>query len=135
MAMEREYNLNVLEAPKADKDKVACIGSGPASLSCAQRLALNGYKVTVFEEFDKPGGVLTYGIIPSRLPQDVVDFDIQKVKDLGVEFIMNTKIGRDITIDKLKETRLQSIFHRNRIMESKRSRNKRKRTKRCNQCS
>ncbi|MEL7657090.1 MAG: FAD-dependent oxidoreductase, partial [Bacillota bacterium] len=86
------------------------IGSGPACLSCAQRLAMNGYKVTIFEEFEKPGGVLTYGIIPSRLPQDVVDFDIQKVKDLGVEFVMNTKVGRDVTLQQLKDQGYKAFF-------------------------
>ena len=110
VAMEKEMNMDVLGTPKADKEKVACIGSGPASLSCAQRLAREGYKVTIYEEFDKPGGVLTYGIIPPRLPQDVVDFDIQKVKDLGVEFVMNTKVGRDITIDQLKEKGFNAFF-------------------------
>lgn len=110
VAMEKEYNMSVLEAPKADKEKVACIGSGPASLTVAQRLALAGYKVTIFDEFDKPGGVLTYGIIPSRLPQDVVDFDIKKVKDLGVEFVMNTKVGRDITLQQLKDEGYKAFF-------------------------
>ena len=110
VAMEKEYNMNVLKAPKADKEKVACIGSGPASLTVAQRLAMQGYKVTIFEEFEKPGGVLTYGIIPSRLPQDVVDFDIQKVKDLGVEFVMNTKVGRDITIQQMKDQGYKAFF-------------------------
>lgn len=110
VAMERDYNMKVLETPKADKEKVACIGSGPASLSCAQKLALAGYRVTIFEEFDKPGGVLTYGIIPSRLPQDVVDFDIQNVRNLGVEFVMNKKVGRDITIDQLKEQGFKAFF-------------------------
>lgn len=110
VAMEREYDMDVLKAPKADKEKVACIGSGPASLTVAQRLALGGYKVTIFEEFDKPGGVLTYGIIPPRLPQDVVDYDIKKVKDLGVEFVMNTKVGRDVTIEQLKEKGYKAFF-------------------------
>jgi dihydropyrimidine dehydrogenase (NAD+) subunit PreT len=110
VAMEKEYGMNVLEAPKADKEKVACIGAGPASLTVAQRLALGGYKVTIFDEHDKPGGVLTYGIIPPRLPQDVVDFDVQKVKDLGVEFVMNTKVGRDVTIDQLKEKGYKAFF-------------------------
>lgn len=110
VAMEKEYDMKVLDTPKADKEKVACIGSGPASLSCAQRLAREGYRVTIFEEFDKPGGVLTYGIIPSRLPQDVVDFDIQKVKDLGVEFVMNTEVGRDVTIQQLKDQGYKAFF-------------------------
>jgi dihydropyrimidine dehydrogenase (NAD+) subunit PreT len=110
VAMEREWNMKVLAAPKADKGKVACIGSGPASLAAAQRLALAGYQVTIFEEFDKPGGVLTYGIIPPRLPQDVVDFDIQKVKELGVEFVMNTKVGRDVTLQQLKDRGYKAFF-------------------------
>ncbi len=119
VAMEKEYNMTVLEAPESTKEKVACIGSGPASLSCAQRLALHGYKVTIFEEFEKPGGVLTYGIIPSRLPQDVVDFDIQKVKELGVEFVMNTKVGKDITIQQLKEQGYKAFFIGSGLWKSK----------------
>jgi dihydropyrimidine dehydrogenase (NAD+) subunit PreT len=110
VAMEKEYDMKVLEAPEATKEKVACIGAGPASLACAQKLALQGYKVTILEEFEKPGGVLTYGIIPSRLPQDVVDFDIQKVKDLGVEIVLNKKVGRDISISQLKEQGFKAIF-------------------------
>lgn len=107
---ERKFNMKILEAPEADKEKVACIGSGPASLSCASRLAREGYQVTIYEALDKPGGVLTYGIIPSRLPQDVVDFDIEKVKELGVKFVFNTKVGRDITIEKLKEQGFKAFF-------------------------
>ena len=110
VAMEKEYDMKVLEVPEATKEKVACIGSGPASLACAQKLALKGYKVTVFDEHDKPGGVLTYGIIPSRLPQAVVDYDIQKVKELGVEFVMNTKVGRDISIKQLKDQGFKAFF-------------------------
>ena len=110
VAMEKEYGMKVLEAPEATKEKIACIGSGPASLACAQKLALKGYKVTIFDEHDKPGGVLTYGIIPSRLPQAVVDFDIQKVKELGVEFVMNTNIGRDISIKQLKDQGFKAFF-------------------------
>ncbi len=108
--VERKFNMTILEAPKADKEKVACIGSGPASLSCASILAREGYQVTIFEALDKPGGVLTYGIIPSRLPQDIVDFDIEKVKELGVNFVLNTKVGRDVTIDELKEQGYKAFF-------------------------
>lgn len=108
--MERKFNMKILEAKKADKEKVACIGSGPASLSCASKLAREGYQVTIFEALDKPGGVLTYGIIPSRLPQDVVDFDIEKVKELGVEFVFNKKVGQDITLTELKEQGFKAFF-------------------------
>jgi dihydropyrimidine dehydrogenase (NAD+) subunit PreT len=110
VAMEREYHLHPLKAAPADKEKIACIGAGPASLTVAQRLALAGYKVTIFDDHDKPGGMLTYGIIPPRLPQDVVDFDIQQVKDLGVEFVMNTKVGRDVTLEQLKTQGYKAFF-------------------------
>ncbi|MCG8485001.1 MAG: NAD(P)-dependent oxidoreductase [Clostridia bacterium] len=107
---EKLFDMAVLTAPEATKAKVACVGSGPASLSCAAKLAINGYKVTIFEERAKAGGVLTYGIAPSRLPQEVVDFDIQKVKDLGVEFVFNTKIGKDVSVDELKQQEFEAIF-------------------------
>lgn len=99
---ERSIAMKVLEAPEATKEKVAIIGSGPAGLATAAKLALEGYSVTVFEEKPAPGGVLTYGIVPARLPQDVVDQEIQYVKDLGVQFELNCKIGKDITLDELK---------------------------------
>ena len=107
---ESLFGMNILTAPEATKEKVACIGSGPASLSCATKLALQGYKVTIFEEREKAGGVLTYGIAPARLPQQTVDFDIQKVKDLGVEFVFNTKVGKDVTIDELKSQGFKAFF-------------------------
>lgn len=99
---EQASGMKVLEAPAVTLEKVAVIGAGPAGLAAATALALKGYKVTVYEEKKKAGGVLTYGIVPSRLPQDVVDFEISLVEDLGVEFKFNTKIGRDISLDQLK---------------------------------
>lgn len=108
--VERKFNMSILGTPKSKKEKIACIGSGPASLSCASILAREGYQVTIYEALDKPGGILTYGIIPSRLPQDVIDFDIEKVKELGVKIIVNTKVGRDITIEELKEQGYKAFF-------------------------
>lgn len=107
---EKESGMKILKAPeKKIGKKVACIGSGPASLACATELALAGIDVTIFEQFDQPGGVLTYGITPSRLPQDVIDHDIQQVKDLGIEFKMNTRIdGKDGVEKLLKE--FDSVF-------------------------
>jgi len=107
---EKLFGMNILTAPEATKEKVACIGSGPASLACAAKLALQGYKVTIFEEKDKAGGVLSYGITPARLPQQTVDFDIQKVKDLGVEFVFNTKVGKDVSIEELKNQGFKAFF-------------------------
>lgn len=108
---EKAYKMKVLKAPSNKKDeKVACIGSGPASLACAAKLAQDGYQVTIFESAEKAGGVLTYGITPARLPQHVVDFDIKAVKDLGVKFVFDTKVGEDITIDDLKKAGFKAIF-------------------------
>ncbi len=107
---EMATGLKVLEAPQAAKEKVAMIGSGPASLSAAANLALKGYRVTVYEEKPKAGGVLSYGIVPARLPQYVVDEEIGCIEDLGVEFIFNTKVGRDTTIEDLKAKGIKAFF-------------------------
>lgn len=90
---EEALGMKTLAAPAEKKAaKVACIGAGPASLACAAKLAQEGYEVTIFEAEAKAGGVLTYGITPSRLPQSVVDHDIKQVEDLGVKFVFNTKV-------------------------------------------
>jgi dihydropyrimidine dehydrogenase (NAD+) subunit PreT len=97
---EKAFKMKVLEAPKKKKPfKVACVGAGPASLACAAKLALEGYQVTIYEEKEKAGGVLTYGITPSRLPEHVVAHDIKTVKDLGVKFVFGTKVGRDVDLN------------------------------------
>ena len=96
---EKSFKMKVLEAPQKKKaGKVACIGAGPASLACAAKLATNGYKVTIYDEQEKPGGVLSYGITPSRLPEAVVEHDIKQVKSLGVKFVQNTKVGKDVDL-------------------------------------
>ena len=108
---EKAHKMKILTAPAKKKaDKVACVGSGPASLACAAKLAQAGYQVTIFEAAEKAGGVLTYGITPARLPQHVVDFDIKSVKDLGVKFVFDTKVGEDITVDELKKSGFKAIF-------------------------
>ncbi len=85
--------------PKAKK--VAVIGAGPAGLSCAFQLARRGFPVTVFEAFDKPGGMLRYGIPPYRLPRDVLDAEINAITKMGVEIKCDTIIGEDISLDEL----------------------------------
>ena len=92
--------MKVLEAPKKKKPfKVACVGAGPCFFSLCCKLALEGYQVTIYEEKEKAGGVLTYGITPSRLPEHVVAHDIKTVKDLGVKFVFGTKVGRDVDLN------------------------------------
>jgi len=108
---EKAHKMKILQAPAKKKaEKVARIGAGPSSLACAAKLAKEGYQVTIFEAAEKAGGVLTYGITPARLPQHVVDFDIKAVKDLGVKFVFDTKVGEDITIDELKKLGFKAIF-------------------------
>ena len=98
---EQALGMNILRAPEGGKKrgKVACVGAGPASLACAAKLAQQGCEVTIYEALPKPGGVLSYGIIPARLPQRVVDFDIQQVKNLGVKFVFGAKVDN---LDKLR---------------------------------
>ena len=83
--------------------KIAVIGSGPAGLSCAFQLARRGYPVTIFESFEKPGGMLRYGIPPYRLPRDVIDAEIAAIERMGVEIRCNTVIGEDTSLDELKQ--------------------------------
>ncbi len=85
---------------KRDK-KIAILGAGPSGLSCAYFLAQNGYDVVVFEKEEKPGGMLTYGIPPYRLPKDVVEKEIDLIKKLGVTIKCNTTVGKDISIPDL----------------------------------
>jgi glutamate synthase (NADPH/NADH) small chain len=90
--------------------KAAIIGSGPSGLCCAADLAKAGVKVTIFEALHRPGGVLAYGIPEFRLPRGVVDREVQRVKDLGVDIIVNAIVGRTITIDELFAQGYQAIF-------------------------
>ena len=94
--MEKTFKMKTLQAPKEKKaEKVACVGAGPASLACAAELAKAGYKVTIFEREEKAGGMLTYGVVPSRLPQAVVYWDVAQVKGLGVKFQFKTEATKE----------------------------------------
>ncbi len=90
-------------------EKVAVVGAGPAGLSCAYHLARRGYSVTVFEAFSKAGGMLRYGIPEYRLPRQVLDAEIHRIADMGVEIKCNTVIGKDIALDQLKND-YQAVF-------------------------
>ena len=89
---EEAYGMKTLSAPEKKVGNVACVGAGPASLAVAAELAKAGYNVTILEREAKAGGVLTYGIVPSRLPQAVVDHDIAQVEGPGVKFQFNTEV-------------------------------------------
>ena len=87
----------------AKKQKVAIVGSGPSSLSCAGDLAKLGYDVTIFEALHAPGGVLMYGIPQFRLPKEIVQHEIDQIKTLGVKIMPDVVIGRTFTIDELMQ--------------------------------
>lgn len=83
--------------------KTAVIGSGPAGLTCAGELAKLGHEVTIFEALHKAGGVLIYGIPEFRLPKSVVEREIEYVKSMGVEIILDSVIGKTLTVDELMD--------------------------------
>lgn len=87
-------------APSNGK-KIAIVGSGPAGMSAAADLARLGYKITMYEALHRPGGVLLYGIPEFRLPKAIVDYEIDNLRTLGVEIVLNTLVGRTITLDEL----------------------------------
>jgi len=85
------------------EEKIAVIGAGPSGLSCAYQLARKGYGVTVYEAFSKPGGMLKYGIPDYRLPSDVLEKEISRIENFGVEIKCNQIIGKDIPYEQLQE--------------------------------
>jgi heterodisulfide reductase subunit A-like polyferredoxin len=91
-------------------EEVAIIGSGPAGLSAAYYLSLEGYGVTIFERLPAPGGMLRTGIPEYRLPRDILDKEIEQIKNLGVEIKTNTPVGEDISIEDLFSQGFKAIF-------------------------
>jgi formate dehydrogenase major subunit len=100
----REKGLGIKPscAPLTHK-RVSIIGGGPAGLSAAYRLARKGHEVTVFDQMPEMGGMLRYGIPEYRLPKAVLRSEIEEISALGVKFVNNFKVGRDSTIEKLRE--------------------------------
>ncbi len=98
------------ELPVSNNHKVAVVGAGPSGLTCAGDLAKLGYKVTVFEAFHTSGGVLMYGIPEFRLPKEIVQKEISKLKKLGVEIMHDMVIGKVLSIDEIMEMGYEAIF-------------------------
>jgi NADH-quinone oxidoreductase subunit F len=96
-------NVKVDAAPVTRKEKIAVIGAGPAGLTAAQDLALRGYKVTVFEELPHAGGMMRYAIPEYRMPRDIVEKEVADIAALGVEIKTGTRVGKDISFDKLRK--------------------------------
>ncbi|MFX0018548.1 MAG: FAD-dependent oxidoreductase [Promethearchaeota archaeon] len=90
--------------------KVAIIGSGPAGLTAAYFLRRMGYAPTIFEKTDQTGGMLRFGVPQFRLPNYVLDYDVGRIIDSGVEVILNKPLGPEMTIDDLKNTGFEAIF-------------------------
>ena len=99
---EKRLHLQILKKGKSNGKKVAIVGSGPSALQASASLAVMGYSVKVYEKEKKLGGYLRYGIPSYRLPNDVLDSEIQRIKDLDVSFLVETEVGKDISLAQLK---------------------------------
>ncbi len=95
---------------KDTEKKIAIIGAGPAGLTIAFYLRKKGHFVTIFEARNKPGGMMRYGIPTYRLPEDILDKEIEEILSIGIEFKPNVIIGKDLTIDQLKSDGYDAVF-------------------------
>jgi NADPH-dependent glutamate synthase beta subunit-like oxidoreductase len=102
-ALDKGLKMEPIDGEGPKDQKIAVVGAGPSGLSCAYQLARRGYKVTVFEGLPKPGGMLRYGIPVYRLPREILDGEIQRSLDLGVELKGDTKIGKDVTWEDIRK--------------------------------
>lgn len=108
---ERESgNIVIPKIGQSKGIKVAAVGSGPAGLSFAGEMAKKGYDVTVFEALHEIGGVLKYGIPEFRLPNKIVDVEIENLKKMGVKFITDCIIGKTISVEQLEDDGFKGIF-------------------------
>ena len=108
---ERESgHISLPELAPANGIKVAVVGSGPAGLSFAGDMAKYGYDVTVFEALHEIGGVLKYGIPEFRLPNKIVDVEINNLRQMGVQFVTDCIVGKTLSIDDLEEQNFRGIF-------------------------
>ncbi len=111
---EQDLNKEDRYLPRIKHDytdkHIAVIGAGPSGLSCAYYLAVEGYKVTVFEKQKSLGGMLTFGIPAFRLQKDVINAEIDVLRDLGVEFQTGVNVGEDITIPELRKSGFNGFF-------------------------
>ncbi|HBT46834.1 MAG TPA: dihydropyrimidine dehydrogenase subunit A [Peptococcaceae bacterium] len=120
-----DYELGRGRRPRLDgarmngRPPVAVIGAGPAGLSCAYQLARRGYKVTVYEALPVAGGMLAVGIPPYRLPRDILQGEIEAIKELGVDIQYNTRVGREISFKELLQS-YRAVFIATGLHESAR---------------
>ena len=115
---ERDLNAETRFIPKKTipslkggfEEKIAIIGAGPAGLSCAYFLALTGYKPTIFEKNAEPGGMLRYGIPSYKLEKNLLAAEIDVIRQLGVEILCGVEIGKDVTIEDLREQGYKGFY-------------------------
>jgi NADPH-dependent glutamate synthase beta subunit-like oxidoreductase len=110
---EQDLNLQKRFVPKIKNNygkKIAVVGAGPAGLSCAYYLAVEGYQVTVFEKEKALGGMLTMGIPSFRLEKDVVNAEIDVLKELGVNFKLGVEVGKDYSLDELRRQGYEAFY-------------------------
>jgi NAD-dependent dihydropyrimidine dehydrogenase PreA subunit len=106
---EKKASRNVPKLKKNAK-KVAIIGSGPAGLTAAFYLRKRGYAPTIFEKTDKTGGMLRFGVPQFRLPNYVLDYDVGRIIDSGVDIVLNKPLGPEMTVEDLKNDGFEAIF-------------------------
>lgn len=110
---EQDLNMDNRYIPKLRHEygnKIAIVGGGPAGLSCAYYLAIDGYKVTVFEKEKVLGGMLTFGIPSFRLQKDVVNAEIDILRELNVEFKTGVEVGKDISLEQLRKQGYEAFY-------------------------
>jgi heterodisulfide reductase subunit A len=110
---ERRDTQEVSEGPAIRpvfSDRIAIVGAGPAGLTAAYQLAKKGYPVTVFEALPVAGGMMTVGIPEYRLPRDVLEYEIDEIRKLGVDIVTNTGLGRNFTLDDLFQRGYKAVF-------------------------
>lgn len=106
-----EHTTEAPEKPVPNGHRVAVVGSGPSGLTCAGELAKCGYEVTVFEALHTAGGVLVYGIPEFRLPKSIVAKELDGLRALGVQFAVNTVIGKTLTVEELmQQGNFEAVF-------------------------
>ena len=92
-----------IKITKEQKQSIGIIGSGPAGLACAEELRKFGYKITIYDRYDRPGGLLIYGIPNFKLEKKVVERRTKLLKDSGIKFVLNFEVGRDKSLMELRE--------------------------------
>jgi glutamate synthase (NADPH/NADH) small chain len=107
---QRENAPAKIPVGKSTGKKIAIVGSGPSGLACAEQLIRKGHSVSIFEAAPAPGGLLLYGIPNFKLAKNVVDAVVNDLREAGAEFILNTRIGEDKTIDSLLEGGYEAVY-------------------------